>query len=147
MKLGGWVRQWKDILGVYRGLIKVAVAVAICVSDGGTVSAVGAAVVVVDRRRPKYASAVFAVLVAAQVGLDLLEKGELSEEEFSGLVKAEEEFQKVTRRSVPAHAQTSREPHVCVVSLFASEVVYIRIAESMRRLRRLRRSRCWVNWL
>ena len=29
------------------------------------------------------------------MGLDLLEKGQLSEEEFSGLVKAEEGFQKV----------------------------------------------------
>lgn len=29
------------------------------------------------------------------MGLDLVEKGELSEEEFSGLVKAEEGFQKV----------------------------------------------------
>lgn len=33
--------------------------------------------------------------LSCQVGLDLLEKGELSEEEFSGLVKAEEGFQKV----------------------------------------------------
>lgn len=45
------------------------------------------------------------VSAAAQLGLDLLEKGELSEEEFSGLVKAEEGFQKVMFRVLMRHLE------------------------------------------